>query len=432
MPTPFKLKVKTDIWTSNTDQKLQILEQILVLFNPSLEVQTTDNYIDWTSLSVIYLNSVNFSSRTIPQGGETDIDIASLEFEMPIWISPPAKVKKLGVVRAIVANMFGNTGDASALNDLIYNDNTQTARANATPGNLSIVMLKMEGGNANDYAITVFNPGQTTTGTRLSWETVFEKYGGYKPGISRMLFKQPNNFEIVGTIAVNPLDASILVVSLDTDTISSNSLLTEGVQPTAITSGQFVVGTKYMIADLGITSQGQWNTIAGTTGVVYEVGSVFTAASAGTGTGQAYKVISSIRDNSKGTVDAIINPYNFDPVITWNGKDNFPVGLRYLMLDDVNPNNCNEDGPDAWKNLVLGENGSYDPWIKANSIIEWDGTKWNSMFDPDQHLLKPSFTPTYITNLRTGIQYKWDGIQWLKSFEGEYKAGSWRFDLDPL
>ena len=38
MPTPFKLSMKADIWTSNTDQKLQLMEQILVLFNPSLEI----------------------------------------------------------------------------------------------------------------------------------------------------------------------------------------------------------------------------------------------------------------------------------------------------------------------------------------------------------------------------------------------------------
>jgi hypothetical protein len=32
--------------------------------------------------------------------------------------------------------------------------------------------------------------------------------------------------------------------------------------------------------------------------------------------------------------------------------------------------------------------------------------------------------------LTTGVQYKWDGAQWLRSFEGEYAAGYWRFDLD--
>ena len=35
MPTPYNLTVKVDIWSTNTEQKLQILEQILVLFNPS-------------------------------------------------------------------------------------------------------------------------------------------------------------------------------------------------------------------------------------------------------------------------------------------------------------------------------------------------------------------------------------------------------------
>ena len=59
MPTPFKLTMKADIWTSSIDQKLQLFEQIMVLFNPSLEIQTTDNYIDWTSLSVLEIQNIN-------------------------------------------------------------------------------------------------------------------------------------------------------------------------------------------------------------------------------------------------------------------------------------------------------------------------------------------------------------------------------------
>ena len=78
-------------------------------------------------------------------------------------------------------------------------------------------------------------------------------------------------------------------------------------------------------------------------------------------------------------------------------------------------------GPDAWKN----SNGS-DTHIKANSIVEWNGSKWTMIFDPDDFE-----TNKYITNLRTGIQYKWDGVQWLKSFEGEYLPGSWRLTLNP-
>ena len=64
MPSPFRLEVSADIWTTNTDQKLQIMEQILYLFNPDFEIQKTDNYIDWTSLSYVELTNVTFSSRT--------------------------------------------------------------------------------------------------------------------------------------------------------------------------------------------------------------------------------------------------------------------------------------------------------------------------------------------------------------------------------
>ena len=62
------MRLNADIWTSNTDQKLQLLEQILVLFNPSLEMQTTDNFIDWTSISVVNLENVTWSNRSVPVG----------------------------------------------------------------------------------------------------------------------------------------------------------------------------------------------------------------------------------------------------------------------------------------------------------------------------------------------------------------------------
>ena len=510
MPTPFKLRVKADVWTSNTDQKLQLLEQILILFNPSLEVQTTDNYVDWTSLSVIYLTSTNFSSRSIPQGTETDIDIASLEFEMPIYISPPTKVKKLGVVRAVINNMFTNTGDAVNINNLIYNDgDLQTAVEYKRYG---IVMLKADNGVAGDYNISIVDIGQAVLdagldlppekiGKKLDWQLVLDQYGGYKEGVSRITFKQPNGGELVGSIAVNPVDPTLLVVSMDMDTVPSNTL---------IATGRYPDNTVY----------------------------------------------TSVRSASKGTIDAIINPYNFNPLTTYGTKANYPVGLRYLMLDDLNmflaptraasiatniidtdidyyrivrpdqrqkasaanlpksysnifqtkvyvngvevaftevedgglfetfsstsyrtvsgkykirlnefppledssgvasvikytiekytyPDWFSEgddpdtetvetnvylpgkpersSGPTAWKNL-----DDSDVFIKANSIIEWNGSRWVSVFDPEEVT-----TNIYITNLRTGIQYKWDGVQWLKSFEGEYLPGSWRLTLNP-
>jgi len=41
MPVPYNMTISMDIWTSNTNQKMQIFEQIATLFNPSLEIQSS-------------------------------------------------------------------------------------------------------------------------------------------------------------------------------------------------------------------------------------------------------------------------------------------------------------------------------------------------------------------------------------------------------
>jgi hypothetical protein len=97
MPVPYTLRITVDFWTTNYQQKLELIEQLGTLFNPSMEIQSTDNFIDWTSLSVVELDSSRWSSRTIPSGTDDPIDVATLTFKLPIWISSPAKVKKLGV-----------------------------------------------------------------------------------------------------------------------------------------------------------------------------------------------------------------------------------------------------------------------------------------------------------------------------------------------
>lgn len=54
---------------------------------------------------------------------------------------------------------------------------------------------------------------------------------------------------------------------------------------TGVSAGSFVVGQQYKITSLGTTTQSQWNTIAGTTGQTYVVGSLFTATTTGASSG---------------------------------------------------------------------------------------------------------------------------------------------------
>lgn len=58
-----------------------------------------------------------------------------------------------------------------------------------------------------------------------------------------------------------------------------------GPNEAAVSCGSFVVGIQYSIVNLGSTTNTQWNTIAGTVGVTYTIGTSFTAIIAGTGLG---------------------------------------------------------------------------------------------------------------------------------------------------
>jgi hypothetical protein len=226
MPVPYKLTLKLDIWTSNTNQKMQILEQMLVLFNPALEIQSTDNYIDWTSLTTCDLESVIWSSRTIPQGTEDPIDIATLTFNLPIWISSPAKVKKLGVVERIVMSVFDAKGDAS--NAILDNDLLMGTRQVITPYNYQVLLI----GNK----LQVLRPQQVvdqsnsslvppdSPPSNLLWPAVVGEYGVLRPGISLVRLEQEDGTEVTGNVAYDPTDDRFLLYSIDEDTVPANTL----------------------------------------------------------------------------------------------------------------------------------------------------------------------------------------------------------------
>ena len=226
MPVPFNLSIRLDIWTSNTNQKLQILEQILTLFNPALEIQSTDNYLDWTSLSVCELESVTWTSRSIPMGTEDPIDIASLTFTLPIWISPPAKVKKLGVVQKIIASMYDAQGDlreAISNNDLLLG-----TRQKFTPYNYQVLLI---GNQLQVLQPSAVVPGEgtinpdTSPPSNVMWHAVVNMFGDLQNGISQVRLDNPfDDTIIVGTVAYHPTDDRFLLFTVDEDTLPQNTL----------------------------------------------------------------------------------------------------------------------------------------------------------------------------------------------------------------
>ena len=317
MPTPYTLTVNVDIWSTNTDQKLQILEQIFMLFNPSLEIQTTDNYIDWTSLSVLNMDNINFSSRSIPTGTENEIDVATITLTTPIFISPPAKVKKLGVITKIITAIFADNGLEVNIDENAYTqslveqkikENEETDKINdgqALTNEDALVVTTYQ-----DYDIVfidgvakLIKNGVVGSTSWTSW--MIAQPFVYEAGVTQLRLQRSTGLEIVGTVQINTLDETELqIVSLDEDSLPSDS---------------DIVGP----------------------------------------------------NGTRGSIEYIIDPTRFDPRQVQDSSTN----TRLLLLGSIG-DASNVNGATAWKNE---DNSNFV--ASENDIIEWDGLSWHIVFD---------------------------------------------------
>jgi len=262
MPSPYKLTLNADIWATSTDQKLQIFEQIAVFFTPSFEIQTTDNYLDWTSLSTIRLDDVNFTSRQIPQGVTEDIDIMTMTFDTPIWITPPAKVKKLGVITKIISNIFASNaqGTIASVYDQaqaaeVFSNISPDSSVIITPGNFDLLVLnntaRLINANGMGENIDITSPKNTA-----SWLKILDLYPGkFRAGLSELRFAQSDGNEVIAYMSLDPSDDFAMRLNINIDTVPSNTTIAGRgtvdavINPETYNPGTVTAGTRYLILE---------------------------------------------------------------------------------------------------------------------------------------------------------------------------------------
>lgn len=325
MPVPYDLTIQVDIWTTNTDTKLQILEQLMILFNPSLQLQSNDNPLDWSNVFEVELQDITWSSRSVPAGVDEQLDISTLTFLVPIWISPPAKVQRQKIIQSIVADIHkvqdvSNLGFSEDMYDF-FGQIDEEATSVITP---------------NNYKLQVAN-GQATLLTQDNKAAnILEliEMQGELSATSRLELNLTEDIQdrtelVIGTVVKNPVSDNSLIFNLDADTLPSNTIA---------------------------------------------------------------------------NIDKIIDPKATRP---GNGLDAQALGQRYLLTDDISTD--------------------YVEWgieAEANDIVEFDGSSWTVVFASSNII-----TTTYVTNDFTNAQYKWDGMQWISSWQGTYNPGYWRLIL---
>ncbi|MDC1040184.1 tail sheath stabilizer and completion protein [bacterium] len=293
MPVPYNLTLNVDCWTANTDQKMQLLEQILILFNPSLQLQQNSNPLDWTQIFEVELTDIQWSNRSIPAGVDETIDVATLTFTLPIWLSPPAQVKRQKIINTITTNVY-NTG---SLEDLGYDDDIYDF-FRSIEGDMEINSI-----TPNNYWVdvsgteaTLYKSAPTSDGSvyddgttvKANWNDLLEvlapqgasgTISGSGVSIadiplttgSTLQLNITNELEntslITGTVTRNAIDSGKLIFTVDADTLPANTEtdVTRIVDPLtnhpgdgtldAVASGQRYLLTNEIVGDVwGITA----------------------------------------------------------------------------------------------------------------------------------------------------------------------------------
>lgn len=225
MPVPYMLKLQLDILTSTTETKMQLLEQILSIFNPSLTLQQNQNHIDWTSLVEVELIDITWSNRNIPVGveDEKDRDVMTFAFTMPIWINPPAKIFKRKVIEN--ANINLHMVENADFDNLKYISDSHQYLMEVASETISIDLMlsdnviNVDTNSAGEVEVLLKNG--TNGETNETWDDVLAPYGDIVPDVSTLLltYGTSSNDVIMGNIYHHPNDPQKLIFKHDESTV---------------------------------------------------------------------------------------------------------------------------------------------------------------------------------------------------------------------
>lgn len=360
MPVPYDIIFKLDCWTTNTTNKLQIMEQINMFFNPSIQLQQNSNILDWTSIFEIWMEDFTWTNRSIPQGSEIERDVMSWKFKVPVWINPPAKVKKSTLIAEIVTNIFeiGDlanieaalaAGEYDPFRECITGIPTQLI---TTQGNYQVLVQQEDGVDT----VTLLAADGTSTPVE-DWQKLIQLYGQITPDITKMRLKlDPNidldEMDIIGTIEQDPLRPNVLLFYPDLDTLPGNTIqpINGIIDPVLVQPGAGLpvaaIGQRYLLAS-SISAGEEPALPPGVTTSPWGAGLVAYPNDIIEYNGISWSVIFDSR-NSSGLNYVVNNAnnsqYTFDGVMwsyTYYGK--YPPG--YWRIDNIT--NISDNGDDS-------------------------------------------------------------------------------------
>lgn len=436
MPVPYNMTMQADIWTSNWSTKLQLMEQILTIFNPALDLQTSRNPLDWTVLTYVELKEITWSSRSIPQGTDTQIDAASLMFEVPIWLNPPAKVMSQRIIEQIVIDILD--ADKEDPDDHSWETYEFFGRVIITPGNRRIRVNYI----GNDiFELTLLSHAGIDTDEDQLPTVITSKEKDFTVTIGDEFSINGTTITITGTGATNVVDD---IRAADINDINARVTRELKIQiinnnGTDITLAN-VTGTP--LADIGFSAATYEGGKLAWWRLLDEYGGIRPFDEFSTSGSQLFlKKDEDIDDSAKDVYGWIEHHPTKQHILIWNvdvatlptttlTAINQIINPQLQAPGKVNPTAVGQLPVETTgdRYLLTDETGNSVEWqlvADVNDIIEWDGSAWSISFDASANA---NITAILIDN-STGKYLEWDGEGWSFHLDTDYFPGFWRLKV---
>lgn len=261
-PLPLGLEFKLYILTSMQDQKFQLFEQIRSIFSPTLELQTSENPLDWSRVTAITLTGLNWSSKGTENLDGSTLDSMDMTFEVDINLDMPSLVQKETIIDQVVTQI----GDGDTLDDMMAWSLEDVTRSYYSPSNNRIKVMLAENGQQK----LILEPSEKCK----TWYELFEHYGikynKLKLDININCLTDSNidqRTDIIGHIHLNPNTPEIADWHIDTSTLPQTNVkqINEIVDPHNC-SPKTTIGTRYLI-DSDISNCELWGKFINENGV---------------------------------------------------------------------------------------------------------------------------------------------------------------------
>lgn len=426
-PVPFMMTVNVDFWCSNLNQKEELFEQTQVLFNGMVDIQTSNNPLDWTLFSTIEPTNITWSSRTIPIGTDNPIDVMTVEYRVPIWINPPAKVTYQKVIQQVVNRIHASAPDLQDNWEWTPQDLLTTRITTPDDAHIRLNLV-------SDYTYEIHLCNSAFS------ETDFENRSTQIVGNQPVQLTPGEQFSINGvpitilsdqlsdlvTQMKHSLQDTVITVQLNNQNhmiltnVNGGDIVLQNVSGTPVQHLGFVPATYpggqlawwRLLEQYGAVRS---NLCAGGISRLRLLTSVDLddRDSDVVGTIQLHPTDQNVLiwtvdpttwpTATQSPIQAIINPQQI-----WPGNNLPPaaVGQRYLLVDDVATSSA------VW-GLIQAQ---------ANDVIEFTGDSWQVTFDAATN------TQAFVKNEFSGKWYRFDEGYW-QQWPTQIARGMWRLQL---